>query len=815
MARKGQPRRGSAGHQQPPRLVATPLPYLLAGLAVLALAAYLQFGGSAEARRSDNARSEAQALSESLRPPIVALQSLVRDPQTLELAAAALASPAKEAELRAFLQGRNPALVDVHIYDPQVFMIDLGSVGENGYILLDMMASAADQGVAPVQFIRPDGDALLTTAASVVSNEQLQGFVVLFADAGQLLQRFSLDSPLAGYVALEHRAGGNTPFRLKEVGAGPPVGFNLQRIIIPGSMFQVVVPQSSEVAVFSERQQQLLALIGVLLLLAGAYHWWANRRALARANAELSVFEPAPTGVDNTATGDTLKTRLANRAASRAADEKAKQDAMTQAVITQNMLTDLPHEFQKRNVPVAQGTETVELTSSIFRAYDIRGIVGETLDAGIARQVGRAVGSLALDSLAGPVVVGRDGRHSGPELVAGMIAGIRSTGCDVIDVGAVPTGVLYYACHELGLGTGVMVTGSHNPPDYNGFKIMIGGKTLSGDMIMGLYDRIQTGNLRSGEGEASQQDVLPAYIQRIASDIQLDRPLKVVADCGNGIGGACAADVLRAIGADVVPLYDEVDGDFPNHHPDPSEPENLSDLIEAVRLMDADLGVAFDGDADRLGVVTPAGEIVFADRVMMLYAQEVLSRNPGATIIFDVKCTGHLERIIREAGGVPEMYKTGHSLIKNRMKEVKAPFAGEMSGHFFFKDRWYGFDCGIYSAARLLEILASDERTPTQVLDALPNSVSTPELKVHLREGENHEFIEKFQAAAHFDGARLNTIDGVRADFDDGWGLVRASNTTPVLVLRFDADSQAALQRVQEAFREQLLAIKPDMKLPF
>jgi phosphomannomutase/phosphoglucomutase len=413
------------------------------------------------------------------------------------------------------------------------------------------------------------------------------------------------------------------------------------------------------------------------------------------------------------------------------------------------------------------------------------------------------------------VVVGRDGRHSGPDLVDGLVEGLTAAGCDVIDVGAVPTGALYYAAYELGSGSGVMVTGSHNPPDYNGFKVMIGGETLSGETITSLYERIASDDLRHGNGNVRGEDVLDRYRERIAGDIRMQRPLKVVADCGNGIGGICAADVLSAIGAEVYPLFDDVDGNFPNHHPDPSEPENLEDLIESVRLMGADIGVAFDGDADRLGVVTPSGRIVYPDRVMMLFAREVLSRNPGETIIYDVKCTGHLHEVIEQAGGKAEMWKTGHSLIKTRMKEIAAPFAGEMSGHFFFKDRWYGFDCGIYSAARLLEILAMDERSPEEVFAALPDSVSTPELKVQMEEGENHEFIERFQQTATFPDARVSTIDGVRADFEEGWGLVRASNTTPVLVLRFDADSQAALERVQNAFRTQLLAIRPDLALPF
>jgi len=397
----------------------------------------------------------------------------------------------------------------------------------------------------------------------------------------------------------------------------------------------------------------------------------------------------------------------------------------------------------------------------------------------------------------------------------GMIEGILSTGCDVLDIGAVPTGVLYFAAHEIAAGAGVMITGSHNPPDYNGFKGMVAGDTLYGDGIVDLFNRITDGRLQSGEGQVTRRNVVREYIDRIASDIRVERPLKVVIDCGNGIGGVCAADTLRALGVEVLPLFDEVDGTFPNHHPDPSEPENLKDLIESVRLMDADLGLALDGDADRLGVVTLAGNIIFPDRVMMLLAMDVLDRVPGATIIYDVKCTGHLPQVIREAGGVPMMYKTGHSLIKAKMKEVGSPFAGEMSGHFFFGERWYGVDDGIYSAARLLEILGSTDTPPEAILNALPTSYSTPELKVQMEEGENHRFIEEFRAAARFEGAEISTIDGLRADFSDGWGLVRASNTTPILVVRFDAETEPALERIKGVFREQMLALRSDLDLPF
>ncbi len=496
-------------------------------------------------------------------------------------------------------------------------------------------------------------------------------------------------------------------------------------------------------------------------------------------------------------------------------DDKDTAADTIEATHEEVTLSDISLRFnqKKRNMdPVAV---PVDLTPEIFRAYDIRGVVGKTLDKGIARKVGQAIGSFAIEQEATPVVVGRDGRHSGPELVEGMIDGIASTGCDVVDIGAVPTGVLYYAAYEIGSGSGVMVTGSHNPPDYNGIKAMLGGKTLAGDSITALYDRLKAGDLRTGKGRVSKQEMLDAYRDRIAGDIQLQRPLKVVADCGNGIGGICAAEILRAIGAEVIPMFDEVDGSFPNHHPDPSEPENLQDLIATVGLINADLGVAFDGDADRLGVVTPSGEIIYADRLMMLFAREILGRNPGAKVIYDVKCTGKLDAIIREAGGVPEMYKTGHSLIKNRMKEAGAPFAGEMSGHFFFGDRWYGFDCGIYAAARLLEILAMDERTPEQVLNSLPDDVNTPELKVHMQEGENHAFVAEFQGKARFPDAKISTIDGLRADYEYGWGLVRASNTTPILVVRFEADSEESLEIIKEAFRMQMMSLKPDLELPF
>ncbi|HVU82544.1 MAG TPA: phosphomannomutase/phosphoglucomutase, partial [Rhodanobacteraceae bacterium] len=379
---------------------------------------------------------------------------------------------------------------------------------------------------------------------------------------------------------------------------------------------------------------------------------------------------------------------------------------------------------------------------SIFRAYDIRGVVGQTLTEGVARQLGRAIGSAVRDKDLHQIVVGRDGRLSGPMLSGALIEGLRAAGVDVIDIGAVPTPVSYFAAYQLNTGSCVSVTGSHNPPDYNGFKIVIGGETLAEDAIQDLYQRIVDGRLAEGHGSFGQYDITGEYIERIASDIQTGRALKVVVDCGNGIAGNTAPGVVHAIGCEPIPLYCDVDGEFPNHHPDPSEPKNLADLILTVRKTGADVGLAFDGDGDRLGVVTRDGEIVYPDRVLMLFAQDVLIRNPGATILYDVKCTGHLQPLILKAGGSPLMWKTGHSLIKAKMKETGAQLAGEMSGHFFFRERWYGFDDGVYAAARLLEILADDPegRTPEEIFATLPKGVSTPELHVQMQEGQNHPF---------------------------------------------------------------------------
>ena len=465
--------------------------------------------------------------------------------------------------------------------------------------------------------------------------------------------------------------------------------------------------------------------------------------------------------------------------------------------------------------PGPASTPSAVAPQSIFRAYDIRGVVGKTLTIDIARDIGMAIGSEGRDRGVKQLVVARDGRLSGAEMSTALTEGLCAVGIDVIDVGAVPTGVLYFATHHLDTGSGVMVTGSHNPAEYNGFKIVLGGETLAGEAIQELYQRLLERRFAEGSGGVQEMDILEEYVERIASDVQVEEPLKVVIDCGNGIGGMIAPRVLEEIGCEVVPLYCEVDGNFPNHHPDPSVAENLRDLIVTVERVGADLGIALDGDGDRIGMVTKDGENIFPDRLLMLFAKDVLTRNPGAAIIYDVKCTGHLAKVILNHGGSPIMWKTGHSFIKAKMQETDAALAGEMSGHFFFGERWYGFDDGIYAAARLLEILAAEPGLITEILMDLPDSVSTPEIKIEMEEGDNYAFMESFKGRAQFEGARITNIDGIRADYEDGWGLVRCSNTTPSLVLRFDANSEEGLQRIKEVFTKELLAVRPDLNLPF
>jgi phosphomannomutase/phosphoglucomutase len=783
-------------------------PRLLLGMGAIAalmimvalwLAAMDFFNG----RAASEASSQGQRALSLVADAVQSLQRVLDDDQVQQLAARAIENPDATGDLEQYLSGRVSELAGVSLFGPSLAQMDPAGIGPNGFAIMDMLLIASAGPNAPLQLHGNLTPPMMFDAVQIGSPEQPLGYLVIAVDPSFVLSKFDPDASGAGFLRLTQYNGRQALTSLKEAGDPAALGSQPETRTVPGSLFRVEFPQHVFTEFISTGTLLFVLLFGSTMLAVAFFLFRSNKdwQVLHEKDKFLAEFEPD--------VGDRVETAQIKKApmAERAVDEETPQ--------TEPPPMRLRYDIAERHHRKKHEETHVELIPGIFRAYDIRGVVGKSLDAGVAKKVGQALGTLVLDKEAGPMVIARDGRLSGPDLVEGMIEGIVSTGCDVLDIGAVPTGVLYYAAFEMAAGSGVMITGSHNPPDYNGFKVMVGGDTLFGEQISDLYRRIKQGEIRTGEGEVQRKDVVQDYIDRIAQDIQHERPLRVVIDCGNGIGGVCAAEVLRAVGAEVLPLFDEVDGTFPNHHPDPSDPENLKDLIESVRLMDADLGLALDGDADRLGVVTLGGSIIYADRVMMLLAMDVLDRNPGATIIYDVKCTGHLATVIREAGGNPVMYKTGHSLIKARMKEIGSPFAGEMSGHFFFKERWYGVDDGIYAAARLLEILAGTEQPPEAILNALPSSFSTPELKVEMEEGENHDFIGVFQSQARFEDAQISTIDGLRADFEDGWGLVRASNTTPILVVRFDAETPEALERIKADFRKQMLALNPDLDLPF
>ena len=455
------------------------------------------------------------------------------------------------------------------------------------------------------------------------------------------------------------------------------------------------------------------------------------------------------------------------------------------------------------------------ISEDIFRAYDIRGVVENALTPDATQQIGQAFATEALAQGQKTVVIGRDGRLSSPELAQRLSEGLRAGGCDVIDIGMVPTPVLYYATHKLKTGTGIMVTGSHNPPQYNGLKMLIAGNTLYGDGIKAFYHMIVEGRINNGEGTHTEQNVIPDYLDTIVNDIKLKKPLNIAVDCGNGVAGVLATELFTRLGCNVTELFCDVDGNFPNHHPDPSKPENLIDLQKAVKENNLDIGLAFDGDGDRVGILDDKQNVLWADRQMMLYSADVLKRKPGALIIFDIKSTSNLETYIKNLGGDPLMWKTGHSFIKAKMKETGAELAGEMSGHIFFKERWFGFDDGLYSAARMLEIVSQHDESSSEIFEALPDSFNTPELQIDFEEGEHYKFMTKFIDKAKFENADTVTIDGIRVNYAEGWGLIRPSNTTPCLVLRFEANDEDTLATIQNTFRKQLLAVDSTLNLPF
>lgn len=686
-----------------------------------------------------------------------------------------------------------PAAQVVEVYSPGLDEVVRANYREFGYAKAAQLMAAlgSPEATAARTTQGEDGKRHLSVVEPIQSGGTLRGWAWLEYPFDGLAARFSAVSPHGGRLELRQGDGPDSLSLVAQGSRSGDVGATGQRIAGTALFVFAAMPRAFIIIPHSEVLAALLALIG---LGAGGFLLWARSRPAPVIEAEPEEKEILVADVQR-------KPRLPP---SPAAGEAAHE----------------PLAPARAVAPASRAAEPVAVDPAIFRAYDIRGVVGSTLTADVARQIGQAVGALMHERDLQEIVVGRDGRLSSPELAGALADGLRDAGIDVVDLGTVPTPLVYFACFQLGTGCGVAVTGSHNPPDHNGFKIVVGGETLAEESITDLYRRIAAGGLPTGgHGSWREQSVTDAYVNRVADDVSTQRRLKVVVDAGNGAAGVVAPRVLEEIGCEVVPLYCDIDGRFPNHHPDPSDPHNLGDLIAAVHTIGADLGIAFDGDGDRLGVVTPAGDIVYPDRLLMLYAQDVLARNPGATVIYDVKCTGHLRKVIQDAAGVPMMWRTGHSLIKAKMRETGAALAGEMSGHFFFADnnRWYGFDDGVYAAARLLEILAADleDRTPAEIFDGLPKSVSTPEIRLPTAEGVPARFMEAFRAKAVFEEARITTLDGVRADWPDGWGLVRASNTSPALVFRFDADSARALERVKQAFRLQLHAVDAKLPLPF
>lgn len=698
----------------------------------------------------------------------------------------------------AAIRERMREVEDARFVDADVLNAIGNDIASFGYANAEMLLNAARMGApAPAQVHGRQGTRELVLVNPVTVRGTIVGFVLAKLPYGPLRDSFvALPDGGLRLVLLQGDAGQTTEAL---EGAGE-AGMNTAAI--PGSMLRIgyKVPEPLIIAGPSTFWGNLVTAILALLASALIVLWRQRPDLIERLLHPRSAGGPAALTVAEQALAEAQRPATAAKVAAPSKPSKPEAEAAT------------PPPAPNRAAPPPK---LVSVDRSIFRAYDIRGVVGTTLNAAVANAIGQSVGSEVRSRGLQTVLVARDGHLSGPELADALIKGLLAAGCDVIDIGPVPTPVLYFATHDLNAGSCVMVTGSHQRADHNGFKIMIAGETLAEQEIQAIYARIAENRLESGRGALTQMDLTESYIERISGDIQLESPLKVVIDCGNGIAGSIAQRLFESIGCEVVPLHCEVDGNFPNHHPDPSDPGTLVDLIASVKQFRADIGLAFDGDGDRLGVVTPQGKIVNPDHVLMLFARDVLVRNPGAAIIYDVKCTGHLSSVILGHGGSPMMWKTGHSLIKKKMKEVQAELAGEMSGHYFFKERWYGFDDGLYAGCRLLEVLAGEGRDADEVFEELPQGVSTPELRIPMAEGEHYRFMDKFRDRAKFDGARVTTIDGVRADWNYGWGLVRCSNTSASLVLRFDADDGDALAKVQGAFRAQLLGLDAKMQLPF
>jgi phosphomannomutase/phosphoglucomutase len=666
----------------------------------------------------------------------------------------------------------------------------------------------------------PDMHAAVATPVTGALDGKVRGLLIAALPASALQQAMDALGMQGGRFELLQTIGDRTVSLAANAAAPPVTGRPAAEIDVPGTIWRVAVWPETKSAI-DYLFTATVAAPGIALLLAIGWAWgiWLRRDFEADATLIVAAARGRPLvrkadGKPPVRLADTLPVIAALGGNGAAGAEEHPEDRPKTTPVAPVTPTPVPAAVE-RPAPPAAGAERPPVPDSVFRMYDIRGLVDEAITVQFAYELGRAIGSAVFERGEQQVAVGRDGRPSSKPLCEALIRGLVSSGRDVVDIGLVPTPVLYFAATQIGSGCGVMVTGSHNSAEYNGFKLMLGGETPAPEQIAALRERMVSGDLLRGTGSCESRDFSDEYVQRVVGDVSLIRPLKIVIDAGNGAAGRIGPTLFRQLGCEVFELYCEIDGTFPNHHPDPSQPKNLEALALQVQAAEADLGIAFDGDGDRLGVVDARGRVVWPDQVLMLLAGDVLLRNPGADILYDVKSTRHLPGFILSAGGRPVMWKAGHSLMKSKMRETGALLGGEFSGHIFFKERWFGFDDALYAGARLLEVLSSESRTPDEVFDDLPRSLATPEISVPLSEGASFVLMRRISELANFPEGRITSIDGLRVEFDDGWGLVRASNTTPALTFRFEADDEEALARIQEQFRTLVNGVAPYLTLPF
>ncbi|MDM1708333.1 phosphomannomutase/phosphoglucomutase [Thiopseudomonas alkaliphila] len=759
-------------------------------------------------------QSQAQALKQALTYLQQETQAAANTPELMSALASADALSIQEAEIALL---NRAGLVDAHLSPLKKAVQEPHRAAPIRFAALDLIHRTEQGFNTQVEALQVENRWFLYSA-QLLPNKV--GTLLLVYDLEHLLALIPRLDAAQGQVVIQQQFGSEPSLELFRYGQAAPTAAS--QTFASAGHWQVQF--SAGQALLQDHYPLTMLLLAAALMLAGAFTALlvSRRQLLAHAprlphQASSSipvtpVSAPAPTVA--TATPSTAAFALQPTSVTEPSSPTHAEDSLEFDFISApDEAFDLLSTTPPLSTPDAATAQ--HIAAEIFRAYDIRGIIDQTITTDTAYWIGRAVGAESRAQGENTVIIARDGRLSGPALSTALCQGLTEAGCDVIDLGMVPTPVLYFATHTLNSRSGVMITGSHNPPDYNGFKIVIAGETLSGERITALHTRIQNNDLTSGNGSVSDYSIEDQYVDYITQDIVLSRPMNVVIDCGNGVAGVIAQRLFEAIGCTVHALYCEVDGTFPNHHPDPSKAENLVDLIAVVKAKQADLGIAFDGDGDRLGVVTNQGQMIFSDHLMMLLAKDVVSRNPGADVIFDVKCTRRLAAVISNYGGRPIMWKTGHSLIKSKMKETGALLAGEMSGHIFFKERWFGFDDGLYSGARLLEILSLEDADSASVFAAFPLNLATPEINLEVTEATKFGIIERLQQLSNWGDGSITAIDGVRVDYATGWGLIRASNTTPVLVLRFEGESEQELQRIQAIFRQQLLSVAPDLSLPF